>query len=178
MNTIDIEGEFWRAIRFAKATGFDFPLSNRVQWGCASVSFYGAERELYEPDPAGRCMAFIAPVVEGGELLDLCAIDARTDHCATRMGLGHGLGLDAIEKARMRCCDLHLLTSAMAWLRYPLASNVAAQARAEPVYLFNLSEISRALDEVPKFTCDSIELMERVVALLPPSQRERVQFDG
>jgi hypothetical protein len=174
---IDIEHEFMRSIRLAKATGIDFPLSHRVQWGVAAVSFYGADRELYEPDPNGRTMAFIAPVVEG-DLIDLCAVDPQTNHCATRMGLGHGLGIDGIEKARTWCCDLHLLSSAMAWLRYPLASNVAAHARAEPVYLFKLSEIRRAFDQVPSFTCETIELMERVVALLPPSERARVQFDG
>jgi hypothetical protein len=161
---IDIEGEFWRAIRFAKATGIEFPLSNRVQWGCATVSWYGLNRELYEPDPAGRTMAFVAPVVEGGDLIDLCAIDARSNHFATRMGLGHGLGIDVIEKARMKCCHLRLVGHAMSWLRWPV----------DTVFLFDLSTVHRQFDGVPPFTCDSLELAERVQSFLPPSLRERV----
>ena len=162
---IDIEGEFWRAIRFAKATGIDFPLSNRVQWGCASVSWFGLNREYYEPDPAGRSMAFIAPVVEGGDLIDLCAIDASTNHFGTRMGLGHGLGIDVIEKARMGACEPRLVATAMAWLRWPV----------DTVFLFDLAKLPLAFDGVKVIACENLELSDRVAALLPPSERNRAQ---
>jgi hypothetical protein len=161
---IDIEGEFWRAIRFAAASGIPVPLSNHVQWGAAAVSLYGDGGELYEPDQNGKLLALIAPVVEGGELLDLCAIDDRTRHCAQRMGLGMGLGFDAIERARCGTSELRLVSHAVAWLRRPVDS----------LYLFDLRVVGPALAGIKQFTVDSIELGERVLALLPPSQHGRV----
>jgi hypothetical protein len=157
----DLEAEFWRAIRFAKASGIAFPLSNRVQWGCARVEFYG--NKLYEPRPDGAVMAFIAPVVEGGDLIDLCAIDSFNNRCAQRAGYGKGLGLDVIEKARQRCCELRLVETPMAWLRWPVDS----------VYLFDLASVAVTLDGVPVIACETLELSDRVAALLPPSQRQR-----
>jgi hypothetical protein len=163
---IDLEAEFWRAIRFAKATGIAFPFSNRVQWGCARVEFYA--NRLYEPDPAGKWLAFIAPVVEGGELIDLCAYHSVNNRTAQRFGYGKGLGLDVVEKARMRCADLRLVSTAADWLRMPV----------DAVYLFDIAKVAVMLDGVPSFTCDSIELAERVSAFLPPSDRSRVQLNG
>lgn len=163
MNVIDIEAEFSRALRFQREANLDWsPLSKHVQWGIARVGFYGAQRELYELQADGPCMAFIAPVVEAGDLIDLCAIDSITDHCGQRLGLGHGLGLDAIAKARMGY-DLKLYGKPMEWLIDPVDS----------VYLFNLDTVLTALDGVGEFTCSSIELTERVHALLPSSQRNR-----
>lgn len=162
---ISIEAEFWRAIRFKVATGLDYsPLSNRVQWGVGRIAFYGPRNEFYELQPDGRCMAFIAPVVEGGELIDLCAIDSRNDHVGQRLGLGHGLGFDTIEKARMGY-ELKLYSTAMAWLRDPVDS----------LYLFNLDTAQAALDGVHVIACEDLALADRVAALLPPSQRDRAQ---
>jgi len=158
---VDLEAEFGRAIRLAKASGVAFPLSNRVQWGCARVEFYG--HKLYEPKPDGTWMAFIAPVVEGGELIDLCAIDSFNNRSAQRFGYGKGLGLDVVEKARMRCCELRLVETPMEWLRWPVDS----------VYLFDLSTVAIMLDGVPVIACETLALSDRVAALLPPSERQR-----
>jgi len=162
----DIEAEFWRAIRFAKASGVAFPFSRRVQWGAARVEFYGDR--LYEPSPSGEWLAFIAPVVEGGELIDLCAYHSVNNRTAQRFGYGKGLGLDALERARMRCCDLRLMSTVADWLRSPV----------DAIYLFNIAQLATLLDGVPAFTCDSLELAERAAAYLPPSERSRVQLDA
>lgn len=165
MNVIDIEAEFSRALRFQREANLDWsPLSKHVQWGIARVGFYGAQRELYELQADGPCMAFIAPVVEAGDLLDLCAIDSTTDHCGQRLGLGHGLGLDAVAKARMGY-DLKLYGTAMAWLRDPVDS----------CYLFDLATLPAQLDGVATIACANLALADRVAALLPPSQRERAK---
>lgn len=165
MILIDIEAEFWRAICARRAFKLDWsPLSNAVQWGVGRVEFYGAQRELYELKADGRCMAFIVPVVEAGELVDLCAIDSATNHCAQRLGLGHGLGIDAIEKGRMGD-DLTLYGKPMDWLIDPVDS----------VYLFNLDTVQIALAGVKVIACADLALADRVAALLPPSQRDRAQ---
>jgi hypothetical protein len=104
-------------------------------------------------------------VVEDGDTLDLVAIDPHSEHVGTRLGLGHGLGLDAIAKARSGGCVPLLVDRPLAWLRHPVDS----------VYLFNLATLDRALDGVAAFACTSIELSERVMALLPPSGRGRVK---
>lgn len=158
---IDLDAEFWRAIRFAKGSGIDFPLSKRVQWGCARVEFYGDK--LYEPRNDGATMAFVAPVVEGGVLIDLCAIDSSSNRCAQRFGYGKGLGLDVVEKARTRCCELRLVETPMEWLRWPIDS----------VYLFDLARVAVMLDGVPVIACENLALSDRVAALLPPSERSR-----
>ena len=165
--SIDLEAEFANAILTARRTRFSFPLSRRVQWGVSAVAYYGNDRHLYEPMPPDGQVAFIAPVVEDGELIDLCAIEANSRHVGTRLGLGRGLGLDAVDEARMGG-ELRLVGDALSWLRQPV----------DAVYLFRLGDVQTALDGVRQFTCNSIELAERVVSLLPPSQRDRVVLDG
>jgi hypothetical protein len=164
----DLDLELARAVNFArKATQtIPLPISRRwVQWGLARVSFFGFDRQCYEPDPGGDVLAFIAPVVEGGELIDLAAIDARNDHVGWRCDLGHGLGLDVVEKARQRCCELRLVETAMAWLADP----------RDAVWLRDLSELPMALDGVEVIACANLPLADRVAVLLPPSERSRAQ---
>lgn len=166
--TPNIEAEFMRAIRLRDAMGdkakIEWPFSRRVQWGVAPVAFYGDGERRWEHQ-AGGVMAFVLPVVEGGELIDLCAVDGRNNHWATRMGYGYGLGLDVVAKARMRCCELRLVGTALVWLMNPV----------DAVYLFDLHAVQSALDGVDVIACDSLELSDRVAALLPPSERARAQ---
>jgi hypothetical protein len=163
MGMIDIEREFWRAISTAKKSGIDFPFSRRIQWGVALVQFYGNDRRRYEPQPDGE-WAFIAPVVEGGDLIDLCAIDGRNGHWATRQGFGHGLGIDAIENARWGTNDLWVMATALEWLHQPV----------DAVYLFDLTKAEVVFDGVREITCRSRVMAERIAANLPPSTRDRV----
>jgi hypothetical protein len=164
---IDLDGELLRAVRFRQTAAHRVSALPKpwVGYGLALVSFYGLERRCYEPDPHGAVMAFVAPVVEGGELIDLVAIDARTDHAGFRLDLAHGLGLDVVERARQRCCELRLVATATAWLVDP----------RDAVWLRDLAKLSPALDGVEVIACESIELAQRAAALLPPSQRDRVQ---
>jgi hypothetical protein len=168
---VDIHAELWRAVRFARALpppvilGFAKQgFTRRIQWGFARVEFYGFERQLYEPAPDGRVMAFIVPVVEGGDTIDLCAIDPASQHVGTRLGVGRGLGLQAVEKARFGA-ELKLMGRPLDWLRDPVDS----------CYLFDLATLPVALDGVRVIACASLELSDRVAALLPPSQRNRAQ---
>jgi hypothetical protein len=162
---IDLDGELNRAQRFVQRSGIAFPLSRRVQWGCARVDYFGRDRRCYEPSPNGRVMAFIAPCVEQGDLLDLAAIDQASDHVGFRLDIGHGLGLDVIEQARQQCKTLVLIDTAMAWLLDPV----------DTVWLRDLSAVAIVLAGVPVINCATVPLAERVMAFLPPSQRERVQ---
>lgn len=170
--TANLDAELVRALRFARAPAVALMfagagLSGRVQWGIARVEFYGVERCLYEPRLDGKALAFIAPVVEGGELIDLAAIDGLSQHVGQRCGRGHGLGLDALAKARFRCGDVHLVERPLDWLRNPV----------DRVYLFKLSEIAAVLADVPQITCATLEFAERVQAMLPPSRRAVVVLD-
>jgi hypothetical protein len=166
MSPVDLSAEFWRAIRFVKAAGAKDPRLlwpiQRVQFGFARVEFYGLG--LYEPDPGGRVMAVIAPVVEDGELIDLCAIDPYTQHIGTRLGYGRGLGLPAVDKARMGY-ELKLKARPLDWLRDPVDS----------CYLFDLATVQAALDGVAVIACADLEHSDRVAAFLPPSERHRAQ---
>src|SRR5262249_50051482 len=130
---IDLHAELWRAMQMARdpRVQADFAgigFTRRVPWGFARVEYFGLDREFYEPQPDGQALAFIVPVVEGGDTIDLAAIDGMTEHVGTRQGLGHGLGLDAVEKARFGCCDLGLHRGPLDWLRDPV----------DTVYLFDL----------------------------------------
>jgi len=69
--TVDLEAEFWRAISAARSPKG----ARRVQWGVVRVEYYGIERELYEPQEDGPSLTIILPVVEGGELVDLAAVE-------------------------------------------------------------------------------------------------------
>lgn len=167
--TPDLDGELLRAMRFARhaivAPLFrGVGLSPRVQWGVSRVEFYGSERRLYEPSGWGPAMAFIVPVVEAGELIDLAAIDGLSQHVGQRLGHGHGLGLDAIEKARCGIGDLGLVERPLDWLRDPVGT----------VYLFALSEATSSFDGVREFSCKGLEFTERVRALFPPSRRASI----
>lgn len=171
MSPVDLAAEMWRAVRFAQALpplirqGFaECGFTRRVQWGLARVDYYGQERRLYEPQEDGRAMAFIVPVVEGDETIDLCAIDAATEHIGTRLGYGGALGMPAVAKARMGF-DLKLMGRPLDWLRDPVDS----------AYLFDLSTVAVTLDGVKVIACASLELSDRVAALLPPSERHRAQ---
>jgi hypothetical protein len=171
MPPVDLHAEMWRAQRFARALpppvilGFaEQGFTRRIQWGFARVSFYGFNRYLYEPALDGDVMAFIVPVVEGGDTIDLCAIDPDSQHVGTRMGFGRGLGLQAVEKARFGG-ELKLMGRPLDWLRDPVGS----------CYLFDLATVPIALDGVAVIACASLELSDRVAALLPPSQRNRAQ---
>jgi hypothetical protein len=171
VTTTKLHAELWRAMQFARhelvaPQLVDMRLSRHVQWGIARVEYYGPEGRRYEPRADGPAMALIVPVVEFGDTIDLCAIELPSQRWATRLGLGHGLGIDAVEKARFRCCDLELVDRPLKWIRRPIDS----------VYLFDLGEVAVALDGVPQITCE-LALAERVQALLPPSQRERVVVD-
>jgi hypothetical protein len=170
MSPVDIHAELWRAIRFARALpppvllGFEEQgFGRRVQWGFARVSFYGLDGRYYEPQQDGRVLAFIVPVVEDGETVDLCAIDPASQHVGTRLGYGRGLGLPAIDKARLGY-DLGLMERPLDWLRDPV----------DTAYLFDLTQLPVALDGVREFTCNTVALGERARALLPPSQHKRV----
>src|SRR5215813_9630550 len=92
----------------AMFAGLDLPTTS-LQWGFARVDYYDIGGKLYEPQEDGSGMAFIIPVVEDGELVDLAAIDGDTQHLGTRLGIGRAFGIDAIEKARFGCCSLHLI---------------------------------------------------------------------
>jgi hypothetical protein len=202
MPPVDLHGELWRAMRFAKAAAADDPLTANLltcvlpfrgmQWGFGLVTFYGVNRELYELQPDGK-PAIIVPVVEDGDTIDLCAIDPDSQHIGTRLDVGRALGLDAIERARFRCCDLHLVDRPLTWLhrqartvderrRYAVeAQRVRAERSGEDVplpddyvYLFDLRRLMTVLDGVAQFTVDGYEFGERIRALFPPSQRERV----
>jgi hypothetical protein len=171
MSPVDIHAELWRAIRFAKSLPPPLQLafaeqgfSRRIDWGFARVAFYGRERRQYEPHPDGRVLAFIVPVVEAGDTVDLCAIDPDTQHVGTRLGYGRGLGLQAIDRARFGT-DLKLMGRPLDWLRDPVDS----------AYLFDLSTVEVALDGVEVIACADLELSDRVAAYLPPSQRNRAQ---
>jgi hypothetical protein len=174
----DLEREFVRAIAFAKAAekklGASFEFTAHVQWGFARIEWWGVERSLYEPYDDGSALAVIAPVVEGGDLFDHAAIDPFSQHVGLRLGVGHGLGLDAVEKARCRLCDLHLVERPLSWLRFPWATNVETQLPIEAVYLMKLSEADMALDRVHQITCASADFALRVQSLLPPSKRSSV----
>ena len=168
----DIEQEFSRAIRFAKqprpaAMLATLGLSNAVQWGAALIDWYGVERRSYEPahDDAFHPWALIAPVVEDGELVDLAAIELPSQHVGLRLGVGHGLGLDAVERARWTDDKpLLLVATPLAWLRHPIGS----------IYLFHLSDVDVALDGVARIACQTVELAERVHSLVRPSRRPAV----
>src|SRR5262245_32377707 len=56
----------------------------------------------------------------GGRIIDLAAIDQKTEHLATRLGVGKAFGVDVIEKARWGCCELKLYDRPLAWLRDPV----------------------------------------------------------
>lgn len=173
----DLEREFSRAIRFAKAASSklgDFGFSHRTQWGFGRVEWWGTDRRYYEPYDDGQTLAVIAPVVEGGELIDLAAIDPFSQHVGQRIGLGHALGLDAVEKARMRCCCLQLVERPLEWLRSSPSINVEFQQPDEAVYLLRLADVEAVLRDVPQILCTTVEFAERVQSLLPPSQRDRV----
>lgn len=182
---IDLHSELLRAIRVVRDPRVEPDFAHlgftpRVQWGFARVAFYGLDHEFYEPAEDGPSMAFIVPIVEGGETIDLAAIDGVTQHVATRQGLGHALGLDAIEKARFRCCDLLLVDRPLVWLKNPVEYPddwPRDPITIEAVYLFNLRE-ARVILEGLDITCNTIELHDRVRSLLPPSQRQRVAVRG
>lgn len=171
MSPVDLNAELARAVRFARALpppvllGFAELGYRRhlVQWGFARVDYYGHERRLYEPQDDGRVMAFVVPVVEVDELVDLAAIDPDTQHVGTRMGFGRGLGLQAIDKARMGY-HVGLMERPLDWLRDPV----------DTAYLFDLAEVRVAFDKVAEFTCATMALTDRVRSLLPPSDRKRV----
>jgi hypothetical protein len=170
MSPVDLHAELWRAIRFAEALPPPLALAfkeqgftRRVQWGFARVSFYGQAGERYEPRADGRVMAFIVPIVEGDDTIDLCAIDPASQHVGTRMGYGYGLGFTEIEQARYGF-PLKLKERPLDWLRDPAGS----------AYLFDLATLPASLDGVPKIICNSIELAERAASLLPYNDRGRV----
>jgi hypothetical protein len=171
VSPVDLHAELWRAIRFVEALppplalGFvEQGFTRRVQWGFARVSYFGRDGRFYEPHADGRVMAFIVPVVEGGDTVDLCAIDPASQHVGTRLGYGRGLGLPAIERARYGY-DLKLMARPLDWLRDPINS----------AYLFDLSTVEVALDGVKVIACATLELSDRVAAYLPPTQRDRAQ---
>jgi hypothetical protein len=164
-----LEAEFMESIWRAKHKRLEpwlgsLALSNRVQWGFTRVTYWGRERAFYEPQPDGTSFAIIAPIVESGELVDLAAIRLPGQHIGRRVGVGRGLGLDAVEKARCRCCDLGLVASPLDWLRDPV----------DNAYLFDLSDAAVALDGVGEITCASIELADRVRAFMPPSRHASI----
>jgi hypothetical protein len=166
---IDLHAELWRAMQLARDSRVEPGLAglcftHRLQWGFARVAFYGLERELYEPTDDGPSIAFIVPVVEDGDTIDLAAIDGNSEHVGTRLGLGRGLGLDTIEKARFGCCDLGLVRRPLDWLRDPL----------DTVYLFDLRDAVTAFDGVKEITCSTVDFADRVRHLFPPSQRSRI----
>jgi len=196
----DLDSELLHAMALARRkevaslfADLDLPATS-LQWGFARVDFYGFERKLYEPQEDGEAMAFIIPVVEDGELVDLAAIDGLTEHLGQRHGHGKAFGLDAIERARWGCCNLHLVERPLMWLRkqdvvlreiVSFARDVAmimGEKLKQPVpdlpddyaYLFDLHHAQALLADVPKIVCDSIPLAERLQALLPTSQRKRV----
>jgi hypothetical protein len=167
----DLHAELGRAIRLARhppiAVAFaEQGFTRRIQWGFACVTFFGVAGQLYEPAPDGNVMAFIVPVVEDGDTIDLCAINPFSQHIGCRLGYGHGLGLQALEKARMGA-PLKLMGRPLDWLRDPVGS----------VYLFNIATLPVALDGVSEIICASLELAERAQSLLPPSEANRVVVD-
>jgi len=170
----DLHAELWRAVQIArlaagaKASAHVSVLPfRRVQWGFDLVTCYGMDREFYEPQPDGR-PAIIAPVIEDGDTIDLVAIDPDSQHVATRLGLGHGLGFDALDDARMGCCALKLVERPLQWLRDPWDVG----RRRASLYLFKLSEAPRVLAGVSECSFSSTEFAERVWSLFPPSERE------
>lgn len=142
-------------------------LTRRVQWGVARVDYFGLDRRYYEPQRDGPAMAFIVPVVEGGDLIDLAAVDGTSQHVGTRLGNGRGLGLDAVAKARMGCADLHLVERPLDWLRHPV----------DRFYLFRLSDVAVTLYGVAQVTCRTVDFAERVQAMLPSSRHAAVVLD-
>jgi hypothetical protein len=168
MPPVNLHAEMWRAIQLARhppiAVAFaEQGFTRLVQWGFQRVSYFGPEGRSYEPQQDGNVMAFIVPVVEGGETIDLCAIDPRSQHVGTRLGLGRGLGLQAVDKARFGY-PLKLMARPLDWLRDPVGS----------CYLFDLGELRTALDGVQEIVCTDLEFAERAQSLLPPSESERV----
>jgi hypothetical protein len=165
---VDLHAELWRAMRFARHPRVEAMLDGifnytLMQWGLARVEYYGAARELYEPCRDGPSLSFVVPVVEGGDTVDLAAIDGMSQHVGTRLGYGRALGLDAVEAARWGD-ELLLHARPFDWLRAPL----------DAAYLFDLSEATVKLDGVRTIICLKRTFAERVAALLPPSQRAAV----
>jgi hypothetical protein len=206
MPPVDLHGELWSAMTVAqKAIGAlthdkliqSLPRSG-IQWGLGVVEYYGADREFYEPQPVGR-PAVIVPVVEDGDTIDLAAIDMVNQHVGRRLCHGRALGADAIEKARWGVCHLHLVRRPLDWLRgqpRAMKETLAWMRRVdhlrrhphdalgdeekslpiEYVWLFDSRKTVAALDHVKRFTVDGFEFGERVRALFPPSERERVRI--
>ena len=88
----------------------------------------------------------------------------------------------------MRCCDLTLVERPLDWVRDPWRLSLGEPElpdtikpmppvrrieRAASLYLFNLLEARTMLDGV-EFTCKGFSFFERVRALFPPSQRDRI----
>lgn len=204
MPPVDLDAELLVAMSRARdprvepdfaAQGF----TRALHWGVARVEFYGLNRELYEPHDDGKSMSFIIPVVEGGDLVDLAAIDGNTQHLATRQGFGRALGADAIEKARWGQCALVLMRRPLEWLRrqslavresrrFITACHRVQHGNAPPgsatdidtslprdyAYLFNLGTARTTLADVREIFCEDVTFAERVMAVLPPSQADRV----
>jgi hypothetical protein len=197
MSPVDLDAELLVAMSRARdpriepdfaAQGF----TRALQWGVAHVEFYGLDRELYEPVENGRSMSFIVPVVEDGDLIDLAAIDGHTQHLATRHGFGRALGADAISKAAGNSCALVLVERPLTWLRQQELAvrevrrflTAVHRVKNDPsldtspprefAYLFNLADARTRLAEVEPIFCESEPLSDRVIAILPPSHRQRV----
>lgn len=171
MAHVDLHAELWRAMRIAKRSAGADPDAlvsvlpfHAVQWGFTLVTYYGAARAFYEPQEDGE-PALIVPVAEDGDTIDLCAIAPGSQHVGTRLGLGHGLGLNCLSDARCGCCVPLLVERPLSWLRQPVAC----------LYLFNLDQLQDVLEGVAVFACDSVELSYRAMALLPPSECGRVK---
>jgi hypothetical protein len=122
-------------------------------WGVATIETFGLGRAFYQSAEDGR-WALIVGVVEGGDLIDLCAIDLETQHVAARLGLGKALGLDDIDKVRWEGCDLQLFDRALAWLREPVGSAIILDWS---IATFTLANLGSA-----RVRCSSLALAERV----------------
>jgi hypothetical protein len=163
-----IEAELVAAMRFARDPRIQpdfakFGFSRAIQWGVARVEFIGPQRSLYEPREDGPSLTLILPVIEDDELVDLVAIDHRSQHVSTRLGIGRAFGHDEVAKARMGA-GLLLHDRPLAWLRNPYAA----------AYLFDLAQARIALDRVPRITCGTSAFARRVRSLFPPSERHRI----
>jgi transposase InsO family protein len=202
MAMVDLHAELWGAMKLAELARSRLPDDRLVQslptkgvpWGLGVVEYYGAERELYEPQPKGR-PAVIVPVIEDGDTIDLAAVDMFNGHLARRYGYSVALGADAIERARWGGCNLHLVPRPLDWVRrqpeawanarrfmravHNRMQNPKDQTGDESLpddfaYLFDIRRAPRLLDDVSKLIAVGEAFYDRVRALIPPSARDRL----
>ena len=163
---IDLDAEFVRAMTVFRRPDvlpkFEWlGLSLKIGWGLAPVEFYGPNDRYYQPKSPDGVFAVIAPVVQDGDLIDLCAIRLPDRHVGTRLGQGKALGLDVIDRCRWDCRELQLVEDPLRWL--PDCSAFVIDWWAADFTLADLKTINCASRDL----AERVEKAFRVSARLP-----------